>query len=402
MNDDVVQGTCDPKFEAVKREFARNFAERDEVGASVYVTLDGSPVVDLWGGKFTEHGERAWEADTRVVVFSNSKGATALCAHVLVDRGELDLDAPVRKYWPEFATNGEEDVTVAMMLSHQAGVAAVSAELKPGDMYDWELMCDVLAKQEPFWKPGTRNGYHMVTFGWVVGELIRRVSGQSLGSFLRSEITGPRDLDIDLGLPDHLEPTVAPIILWVPAPEYDSDFTRAIVGEPHSVTSLSMANQIAAGLDFNSRAFHAAEIGGAGVVASARGLGGMYTPLANDGGDLVGHDTLTRMSEVAVATSYDLTLRIPSRFSLGFMKSMDNRRTVTAAGMTVLMSAPAFGHVGAGGSLGFADPVERIGFGYVMNRQGVGVLVTERAQTLVDSLYQSLGYRTNAHGVWSR
>ena len=235
-----------PGFEAVRDEFARNFAERDEVGAAVCVTVDGETVVDLWGGVADPATDRPWEADTRVVVYSCTKGATALCAHILADRGLLDLDAPVAQYWPEFATNGKEDATVSMMLDHSVGVPALSGELQPGAMYDWDLMCDLLARQEPWWTPGTRNGYHMITFGWTVGELVRRVSGRSLGTFFREEVAAPLGLEFDIGLPEELEPTVAPIIVWVPDPDYDSSFTRAIRAEPRGVSAMAMKNMMKA------------------------------------------------------------------------------------------------------------------------------------------------------------
>jgi CubicO group peptidase (beta-lactamase class C family) len=402
MTATTVSGSCEPAFEAVRAEFARNFAEREEVGAAVCVTVDGETVVDLWGGAADPATDRAWEADTRVVVYSCTKGATALCAHVLADRGLLDLDAPVGQYWPEFATNGKEDATVSMMLDHSVGVPAVSGELPPGAMYDWDLMCDLLARQEPWWVPGTRNGYHMITFGWTVGELVRRVSGRSLGTFFRDEVAGPLGLEFDIGLPEDLEPTVAPIIVWVPEPGYDSSFTRAIRTEPAGVSASAMKNMMKARTNPNSREYRAAELGGGGGVATARALAGMYAPLASGGGSLVGPDTLARMGEVSMATQDDAVLRIPTRFALGFMKSMDNRRRVPTSGCSAVLSAPAFGHVGAGGSLGFADPAAGMSFGYVMNRQGAGILLNDRGQSLVDAVYRSLGYRSDAAGVWLR
>jgi CubicO group peptidase (beta-lactamase class C family) len=402
MTDTDVSGECEPAFAAVREELVRNLAERDEVGAAVCAQVDGRTVVDLWGGVADRATGRAWAGDTRVVVYSCTKGATALCAHILADRGELDLDAPVAQYWPEFATNGKEGALVSMMLDHSVGVPAISGQLEPGAMYDWDQMCDLLARQEPWWVPGTRNGYHMITFGWTVGELVRRVSGRSLGTFFRDEVAQPLGLEFDIGLPEALESTVAPIIPWVPEPDYDSSFTRAIRAEPAGVTAMAMKNMMRARANPNDRAFRAAELGGGGGVATARGLAGMYAPLACGGGSLVGTDTLARMGEVSVATSEDAVLRIPTRFALGFMKSMDNRRRVPTSGCSAVLSSPAFGHVGAGGSLGFADPEARLSFGYVMNRQGAGILLNERGQSLVDAVYRALGYRTDAPGVWRR
>jgi CubicO group peptidase (beta-lactamase class C family) len=399
MTTDIqVDGSCHQEFASVRDEFVRNLTERGEIGAAVTVSIGGEPVVDLWGGLADPSTGRPWETDTRVVVFSNTKGATALCAHMAVDSGELALDAPVRRYWPEFAREGKEDTTVAMALAHSAAVPAITETISPGTMYDWEAMCDLLARQPAWWEPGTRTGYHTITYGWVVGELVRRVTGKSLGEFFRSEVAGPLGLEFDIGLPSELESLVAPLVL---VGDFDSAFTRAMVEEPSSATAVCTQNIVDAGVDYNSREFRAAEIGGASGVASARGLCGMYAQLAAGGGTLLKRDTLARMSETAVATFCDLVLRVPTRFSLGFMKSMDNRRT-NEENCSAVLSSAAFGHVGAGGSVGFADPVENLSFGYVMNRQGSGVLLNERGQKLIDRVYEALGYRTNKFGVWAR
>ena len=397
-----IAGTCAPEFSAVREEFVGNFNRRDEVGGAVCVIVDGDTVVDLWGGVADAATGRAWEADTRVVVYSCTKAATALCAHVLADRGLLDLDAPVAQYWPEFAANGKEGAIVSMMLDHSVGVPALSVELEPGSMYDWTLMCELLANQEPWWTPGTRNGYHMITFGWTVGELVRRVSGRSLGTFFREEVAAPLGLELDIGLPEELEPTVAPIIPWIPERDYDSNLTRAIRAEPKGVTAMAMKNMLRARTNPNTRVYRAAELGGGSGVATARGLAGMYAPLSCGGGDLVGPDTVARMGQVSTATQDDAVLRIPTRFTLGFMKSMDNRRRVPTPGCSAVLSAEAFGHAGAGVGHPDAAPGARMSLGYVMNRQGAGILLNERGQSLVDAVYRSLGYRGNAAGVWRR
>ena len=400
---ETVSSSFHEEFESVRDAFAANLSDRDELGAAVCVTVDGETVVDLWGGVADAEGDRDWEHDTRVVVYSCTKGATALCGHVLADRGHLDLDALVGEYWPEFASNGAEAAVVSMLLDHSIGVPALTAQLQPGDMYDWDTMCDHLARQTPWWTPGTRNGYHLITFGWLVGELVRRVDGRDLGSFFRDEVATPLELEFDIGLPEALESVVAPIVPWTPTPEYDTAFTRALAADPSSVQGRALGNIVEAAVDYNSREYHAAQIGGAGGIATARGLAGMYRPLAlADRSELVSVDTVVRMAETRVATSEDAVLLIPTRFALGFMKSMDNRRRTTAAGTSALLSSDAFGHVGAGGSIGFADPVAGLSFGYVMNRQGEGILLNERGQSLVDAAYRSLGYRTNAPGVWIR
>ena len=399
-----VHGTCHRAFNAVRDEFVRNFAERGEVGASLHITVDGEAMVDLWGGTADPETGQPWEADTLCVVYSCTKGIAALAAHVLIDRGLVDLEGLVSDYWPEYGCAGKEDTTVRMLLDHSAGVPAVDPVLQPGDMYDADIMATHLAAQRPWWHPGTRNGYHLVTFGWTIGELVRRVSGLTLGQFIAKEIAEPLGCDFYLGLPAELEPRVAPITVWQPGPDHvPTPYMRAMLTQPDSVQAVAMGNVTAAGVDANSREFRAAELGGMGGVSSARGLAGLYTPLATGGGSLISRDAIVRMSQPAVATSEDALLLIPTRFALGFMTSMDNRRRGPRAnGSSVILGPSAFGHVGMGGSLGFADPAERLSFGYAMNKHGEGILLNEKGQSLVDAAYRSLGLRTNAPGVWVR
>ena len=408
MSAPMTQGTCRPGFERVAEVFEKNLKEKGEIGASVCLTVGGETVVDLWGGLADAKTSAPWTRDTVSIVFSCTKGATALCAHVLASRGALDLDAPVAELWPEFAQHGKERVTTRMMLDHSSAVPAVRARVKDDGPYDWAYMTDRLAAEVPFWEPGTRNGYHGFTFGWTVGEMVRRASGKSLGTFFREEIAGPLGLDFWIGLPEEIEPRVAPIVAHVyKAADAVTPFMRDLATNKESVAALFYFNNGAwRSGGANTRAGHAAEIGAANGITNARGLAGMYAPLANGGGDLVDATTLARMGEVSMATHDDATLRIPTRFALGFMKSMDNRKRSMAAKLwgedcdSVIMSSPAFGHVGAGGSLGFADPVAGLSFGYTMNRMGPGLLMNERGQALVDAAYLSLGYKNKDGGVW--
>ena len=400
----AVQGTCDPKFQEVRQEFERNFQERGEVGASVCVTVQGQTVVDLWGGQANAGSNTPWQEDTVSVVFSSTKGATALCAHMLASRGQLDLDAPVATYWPEFAQSGKENIPVKMLLSHQAGLPAVRETLPDGAYADWDLIVNALAKEEPFWEPGTRNGYHALTFGWLVGEVVRRVSGKSLGTFFKDEVAGPLGLDFWIGLPEDKESRVAPMIAAEPNPE--SPFFREIAtpGSMQSIVLLNMGGYMGAEPQFDTRAAHAAEIGGAGGVTNGRGLAGMYEPLAlggkKDSVELVNPETLARMGRVASSTGKDAVLVMPTRFALGYMKTMDNRKEPAGVQDSVLVSEAAFGHVGAGGSFGFADPPAAMSFGYTMNRMGPGAALNDRGQNLVDAVYRALGYQSNASGAW--
>ena len=174
----TVKGSCDPKFAELKDEFERNFEERGEAGASVCVSVNGETVVDLWGGVADTSSAEPWQEDTVSIVFSCTKAAVALCAHILVDRGELELSAPVSKYWPEFAKNGKENTTVQMMLNHESALPALRDPVKPGGFADWDYMIKRMEDEQAFWEVGTRNGYHMINFGWTVGELVRRVDGR--------------------------------------------------------------------------------------------------------------------------------------------------------------------------------------------------------------------------------
>jgi CubicO group peptidase (beta-lactamase class C family) len=399
----MVEGVCDPAFSSVMDAFCENFESRDELGASVCVNVKGQTVVDLWGGRIAVDGA-PWTRDTISIVFSATKGASALCAHMAVDRGQLDLDALVTRYWPEFGQAGKEDALVSMMLDHSVGLPHLRTTVKKGGFYDYNYMVDLLAREEPFWKPGIRNGYHGITSAWTVGEMVHRSTGKRLGQFFRDEVATRLGLDFWIGLPADLESRVAPMIYAPITDEVrNSRISQAAVNEKDSPTHYFMFNM--GGFDANSRDAHAAEIGSANGITNARGLAAMYAPLANggelNGVRLLGRDTLRRMALCSVATHEDATLRIPTRFSLGFMKAMDNRRLENTAHCSLLISEPAFGHVGAGGSLGFADPECHMSFGYTMNRMGFGILMNDRGQRLVDAAYRSLGYRSNAGGVWS-
>ena len=404
----TVEGTCEPRFASVAEEFERNLGQRGEVGASVCVTVDGETVVDLWGGVADPATGRSWDRDTIGVVWSCTKGAAALCAHMLVSRGLLDLDALVIDYWPEFGKNGKDAVTVRMLLSHQAGLAAIREPLPEGALTDWDLVCGLLADQEPLWEPGTRNGYHALTFGHLAGELVRRIDGRSLGTFFCDEVAGPLGIDFWIGLPAEHDARVAPTIpADPPASEADvpAFFAKAMT-EPTSLQGLVVMNS--GGLmmpgAIDTREVYGAEIPAANGISNGRGLAGMYRPLALGGTfdnvTLVDETTLAAMGRVEVATARDATILYPTRFGLGFMKPIDN---LAHGGVenSVLLAEEAFGHCGMGGSLGFADPKARLSLGYTMNKQGGGLGMNHRGQALVDAVYRTLGYRqADGGGIW--
>ncbi len=396
-----VHGRCDSRFEGVKREFEKNFAERGEVGASVCLSVDGETLVDLWGGMALPETGDPWTEDTISIVFSCSKAATALCAHILIDRGLLKPEARVAEYWPEFAKAGKEKTTVQMMLNHESALPTLRNPVKADGFGDWDYMVRRMEDEEAFWEPGTRNGYHMINFGWTVGELVRRVSGKSLGTFFREEVAEKTGARFWLGLPESENVHIAPIRPYMPrAADVPTEFVVKLMTEPDSIQHKSFMNN--GGWDFNGRKNQVAEIGGGGGLSNARGQVAMYTPLARNDGSLVSPDRLHNMTMVSTATQRDVTLLIPTRFASGFMKSMDNRRLNLGPGTSAIMGDRAFGHVGAGGSIGFADPECGLAFSYTMNQMGGGILMNDRGQSLIDAAYKALGYRTNAPGAWVR
>jgi len=402
-----INGSCDPEFESVRREFIRNFKELDEIGACVCIMLNGEPVVDLWAGVADAETGQAWERDTKAVVWSTTKGLVSMCALILADRGELDLFAPVTKYWPEYGRNGKEGTLVAHLLCQQAGVCVVTETIPRGGVCDWDLMIRMIEDQEPQFAPGTRVGYSPLMYGWLVGEVIRRITGKSLGTFFREEVATPVDADCWIGLPADKEAEVSRMAAsdavfqgdFLDLPGYE--ITKIVFTNSGGYTDFSRDES--GRYLFDTREAHAAEIGGGGGIANARGLARVYSPWANGGmhGDrqIVGLDTIARASMVVSALMTETTLRQLMRFSMGFHKSWDNRSNPAAA--TVLLSEDAFGFAGNGGSIGFASPAEHLSFGYVMNRMDTKSAF-QRAQNLIDATYLKLGYRSNASGAWQR
>lgn len=380
-------GTVDPQFAAVAEEFERNFTERGEVGASACVMVDGRAVVDVWGGIADPLTGRRWGRDTVCVVFSCTKGALSMIAHLMVQHGELDLDARVAELWPEYAQAGKEATTVSMLLDHSAGVPVLRAPVKDDALEDWAYMVARIEAEEPFWTPGTRHGYHALTFGFTVGEVLRRVGGADLGQLIRTHLAEPLELDFWLGLPESVEPRVAPIQLprTRPAP---SAFDTAVRKQRGSIANLFAFNSGTwPRTGVNTRAGHQALIGAAGGITNGRGLAGLYASVAQPT-DLFRSDTVERMARTSRA-GMDETLLLPTRFSEGFMLAMDNRATY-GPDSSVLMGAQAFGHCGSGGSIGFADPAHGLSFGYAMNQHGPGLLLDARGVALVEALYACL------------
>jgi CubicO group peptidase (beta-lactamase class C family) len=280
-----IHGTCDPRFAAVKEAFAENFLKHDEVGASLALVADGKVVVDLWAGYMDAGRTRTWERDTIVNVYSTTKGITAICAHRLVEEGRLDVDAPVATYWPEFAQAGKEGVTIRHLLSHQAGLPAFREFLPAGSAANWEFLTEKLAATEPWWEPGTQHGYHAVTFGYLVGEVIRRVTGMSVGNYFRKELAEPLGLDFHIGLAEEHDPRVASMIpAPVAMPDASTPMGKAML-DPNSMQfrAFMMSPEALQPGYVNTREWRAAEIPAANGHGDARSLARLYGALATDG-----------------------------------------------------------------------------------------------------------------------
>lgn len=396
-----INGICTPDFAPVAEAFAENFTGFGELGASLCIAVDGETVLDLWGGTVSPDGPR-WERDTIHVVFSCTKAASALVLHLLVRDGALDLDAPLSDVWPEL-TAAKQGATARMVLDHSIGLPAVTSKAPANALTDPQWMVDALEHQTPFWEPGTRVGYHALTYGFLVGEIVRRITGRSLGQEFRERIAEPLGLDFHIGLPEMEEPRVAPIQLWRPGPEdKPTAFLRA-ARETGSIPNLFVFNSGDWGArGVNTSEGRAAEIGAANGVGNARALARLFSVLAQ-GGEALGFtpDDVASFSRASSATGRDATLQMPTRFGPGFMLGMDNRHPARG-GESLIMGRNAFGHVGAGGSVGFADTEARLGFAYTMNRQGAGLLLNARGQRLIDATYRALGYRTTSPGFWAR
>ncbi len=373
-----------PRYERVREAFRACFEEHGEVGAAVCVYLDGHPVVDLWGGLADASTQRAWERDTPVLVFSASKGATAVVVNRLVERGELDLDAPVARYWPEFAQAGKGKIPLRWVLSHRAGVAAIDAELDNEEIFAWDPVVEAIAAQEAQWEPGSAHGYHARTYGWILGEVVRRVAGESLGRVFAREVAGPLGLDFWIGLPVEVEPRVAPLIPpQQPTDPAERELRARFMG-PDTLLGrvLGGPGDLAYGEVWNSRALHAAELPSSNGIGTARALARMYAALLGpvDGVRLLRPETVDAARTVQ-SEGPDRVIHVPTRFGLGFMLP-----PTLAPGC----GAESFGHPGAGGSLAFADPGRGLAFAYVMNQMRLGLTGDERSQGLVAALYEAV------------
>jgi CubicO group peptidase (beta-lactamase class C family) len=373
-----IHGRVESGYDAVRAAFAENFEKHGDLGAACCVYLDDRCVVDLWGGVADPESGRPWVEESTAIVFSASKGATAICANMLIERGELDLDAPVAHYWPEFGAAGKAEIPVRWVLCHKAGLAAVEGDLTLEEVLAWDPVVAAIAAQAPNWEPGTKHGYHARSFGWIMGEIVRRITGRSLGRFFADEIAGPLGLSFWIGLPASERARCATLI---PPPGGSpsvaeilgsSSLTARVLGGP---SDLFGYNEM-----WNRDEVLAAEMPSSNGVADARALARMYAATLReiDGVRLLSAETVAAAS-VEQAEGPDAVILVPSRFGVGFMLP-----PILAPGC----GPQSFGHPGAGGSLGFADPEAGIAFGYVMNQMRFDPAGDSRSAGLVKAVYR--------------
>jgi CubicO group peptidase (beta-lactamase class C family) len=375
----AVEGWCDAKFGAARDRFVQNFADGLEIGACIACNIEGRPVLDLWGGFADKAGTRPWQKDTIVNMMSVSKAITGICVYILADRGLVDPEAPVARYWPEFAANGKEKLQLKYVLDHRAGLALVSEPIARGSVYDHAVMAAALARQSAAWEPGSDAGYHVLTQGFILAEVVRRVTGKTLGTFFRTEIAEPLKLDYRIGLD---QKDFARCAEWaLPA---DSPMAKAIV-DPYATQEGAFWQPLAPDEDFNSALWRSAEIPSANGHGNARAVAKLYGALVLEGQDgvhLMRRATLERM----ITEQHNLKERYLGRhYHQGSGVVLSSKPNAWMG-----PNARAFGHQGAGGAIGFGDPDAKLGFSYAMNKPHADVTVPTRAR-VIEALYAALG-----------
>ena len=402
----MVSGHCDEKFDEARELFSQSIESGYELGAAIAIEIEGEKVLDLWGGVDSALEGTKWQKDTIVNVFSTTKGMAAICLLQLVEQGKLDLDLPVSTYWPEFAQEGKESIPVRYLLCHKSGLCGVRKPLDQGAFCNWELICNELASQKPLWEPGTAHGYHAITYGHLVGEVLRRIDGRTIGNYFKEEIAAPLNLDFWIGLPDsefsrvtNMNPSkpgpmqfLFPLILklprvLVPGPmKFLLDFgdTETPTGAAFSNPPMQMDPE--KGMEANTKKWRNAEIPAANGHGTARAIAKIYGVLANggsrDGVHVLKPETI-EMARQTQSDGRDLVLGgIHSRFGLGFMLGTEHINMGPSEG--------SFGHGGAGGSLGFADPDNKVSLGFVMNQMHPGITAWKTATDVADLVYSNI------------
>ena len=400
----MIEGYCDDRFLEAKTLFEKNINNGFELGGAVSVELKGKKIIDIWGGYIDQAKTIRWEENTIINVFSTTKGIAAICLLQLIEKGLLDLDKPVATYWPEFSENAKENIPVRYLFCHKSGLCGIKTPLKTGAFTDWNLICSELAKQSTFWEPGTAHGYHGLTYGFLIGELLRRIDGRTIGTYFREEIADPLDIDFWIGLPDSefhrvsdiypaksgLIEKLLPILTKLPksfSPKrfqilFDFNDTSTHTGAAFNNPKISNDEIFEA----NTSAWRQAEIPAANGHGSARSIAKLYGILANGGNrgevHVLNPETI-ELGRTTESEGKDLVLgNMHTRFGLGFMLGTKD--------VSMGPNINSFGHGGAGGSLGFADPDNNISLGFVMNQMHQGITAWKTATEVADSVYKTL------------
>ena len=373
-----IHGECDPQFSRVKETFEKLYQEDREIGSCFAVYKDGKPLVDLWGGFQDKDKTKPWQKDNLVTVYSTTKGVAAFCIALAMEKGLLKYEEKVSTYWPEFATNGKADITVGMLMSHQAGICSPETR-NLEDYYNQNLMAEKLAGMTPIWEPGTASGYHSMTFGWLTSELILRVTGKSLGTYFREEVGDQHEIDFFIGLPESEDHRVAELVPF--------DIVRNENSEQQKIelTEAQKSQRNSAGtLDIhNTKAWRQAEIPSANGQGNARGLAKFYSLIVPEDNSikLLKDDTVNQMTTMQIE-GRDLVLAVQVRWGVGFIL---NKHKVIYGPVE-----SAFGHSGYGGSCAFGDPENKIGVSYVMNRMLDNFNADGRSIELINATYDCL------------
>lgn len=374
-----INGHVAPGFEGVRDVFTAQFESGAEIGASFAVFRDGDYLVDLWAGHADKAKTKAWMRDTLPNVWSTTKAVTALCFALLVERGQLSYDDKVVKYWPEFGAHGKDQLTIGQVLSHQAGLSTLRDPISTEDLYDSEGLAARMAAAKPLWEPGTRSGYHAITFAYPAAELVRRITGKTLGQFFREEIAEPWKIDFYIGLPESEEPRVAEMIAAANPtaldPAHMTDLQKMTFSNPAPSETLP-----------NERAWRAAEIGSANGRGSAVALAKLFGSVATDGTaegvKLFSSKTRDALCKEQILNE-DLILGLPGSWGAGVLRNL--------GGMLYGPNEESFGHSGWGGSFAMSDPVAGLGIAYVMNQMGPDLAADPRAMALLAASYEALG-----------
>ena len=378
----TVSGTCHRNFLAVANAFHDRFAEGKEIGASLCIYHRGAAMVDLWGGIADAQTGAGWERDTVATLMSTTKGLTYTCIHLLAQRGRIDLDAPVASYWPEFAAHGKSKISVRSLMAHRGGIPALDRPVGYRQLLEWEPVIEAIADQTPLWEPDTAHGYHPLTTGWALSEIIRRVDGRRAREFFAQEIAQPLSLNLSIG---NRDPQRRIARMAPPGASLADGMERfyAAMGDPSSIPARSFSTPQLPEYNLNSPETHALEMPSGNGMGDASSLAKLYASLigAVDGERLLSQTT-TEAAMIPQASGDDLVVLLRTDFASGY----------ALPGGPLFASCPpgSFGHGGAGGSLGFADPSHELAFGYVMNQMSPGLGATGRTTQLIAAAYDAI------------